>query len=360
MLAIAMTIMPHTLPAAEAASAVAFPADEITAAATRLVEHKVLQGDENGNLNLDTGLSRVEFAVILTRLDIANDYAFKLGDETSIISPYGQAFGSRFKDVPEWAIAYTSFCFANRYMSGVSQTEFNPYGKVSAKQACTVILRFLKEEETDWSYDTAIPKAASLGFVPNGYKDGEITRGSVAALIIRAIHYAETKLNRIVFPPADPWLPPTPTPAPKKEKELKWYEREYTAEEIEQMKNDFIAETNRIRVEAGVPELIVLPELMDCAQAKAQDMVDNEYFDHVSPTYGSVDNMIKMFVPSVNGGGENIHEMAYSGKAAASVFAGSTPHLKNMTNKSSTHIGVGIGRRSYGGFVWVQQFVNLR
>ena len=42
---------------------------------------------------------------------------------------------------------------------------------------------------------------------------------------------------------------------------------------IDEMRAEIIRLTNIERVKAGVQELIALPQLMDCAQAKAQDMM---------------------------------------------------------------------------------------
>lgn len=52
--------------------------------------------------------------------------------------------------------------------------------------------------------------------------------------------------------------------------------------------------------------LIVDDELQNIARIKAQDMVDNNYFSHTSPTYGSPFNMMKNFGISYKTAGENI------------------------------------------------------
>ena len=52
--------------------------------------------------------------------------------------------------------------------------------------------------------------------------------------------------------------------------------------------------------------LIVDDELQNIARIKAQDMVDNNYFSHTSPTYGSPFDMMKNFGISYKTAGENI------------------------------------------------------
>ena len=56
----------------------------------------------------------------------------------------------------------------------------------------------------------------------------------------------------------------------------------------------------------GLQALIVDDELQNIARIKAQDMVDNNYFSHTSPTYGSPFDMMKNFGISYKTAGENI------------------------------------------------------
>ena len=58
---------------------------------------------------------------------------------------------------------------------------------------------------------------------------------------------------------------------------------------IDEMKAEIVRLTNAERVKAGLPELEVLPALMDTAQAKAQDFIDSGYYGHNSPVYGTAD-----------------------------------------------------------------------
>lgn len=63
---------------------------------------------------------------------------------------------------------------------------------------------------------------------------------------------------------------------------------------------------NEQRVAAGLQALIVDDELQNVARIKAKDMVDNNYFSHTSPTYGSPFDMIKSFAITYKTAGENI------------------------------------------------------
>jgi uncharacterized protein YkwD len=127
---------------------------------------------------------------------------------------------------------------------------------------------------------------------------------------------------------------------------------------MDEMRQEIVNLTNAERVKAGVPELAVLPELMDCSQTKAQDFKDSHYYGHTSPVYGSFSDMIRSFVPQARAVGENI---APWNKTAADAFAAwtdSPPHLENLLNQKYTHIGVGVIEGINGGYWWVSQFAQ--
>lgn len=63
---------------------------------------------------------------------------------------------------------------------------------------------------------------------------------------------------------------------------------------------------NAQRTKQGLPALKIDAETQRVARIKAQDMVDNNYFSHNSPTYGSPFDMLKSFKVSYKTAGENI------------------------------------------------------
>lgn len=63
---------------------------------------------------------------------------------------------------------------------------------------------------------------------------------------------------------------------------------------------------NQQRNNNGLSSLKIDAELQRVARIKAQDMVNNNYFDHNSPTYGTPFNMMKNFGISYKTAGENI------------------------------------------------------
>lgn len=160
--------------------ALAVQTEQETAAAW-LKENGILTGDQNGNLHLDSGLTRAELAVILTRLS----------DETGDMDRNAAYYRTicPFTDVPEWAMPFAGYCAQKQLMAGYGNKQFGPNDPVTPAAACTVMLRYLDCPASQWTYATACDKATELGLLPDGAADGaSITRGNVAVLIYRALN----------------------------------------------------------------------------------------------------------------------------------------------------------------------------
>ncbi len=115
---------------------------------------------------------------------------------------------------------------------------------------------------------------------------------------------------------------------------------------------------NKERAAAGLPALKVNAKLAGVAEKKAEDLRDNNYFAHQSPTYGSPFDMMKQFGISYTSAGENI---AKGQKTPADVMNGwmnSEGHRANILNSSYTEIGVGYVTDSNGTTYWVQHFIR--
>ena len=119
--------------------------------------------------------------------------------------------------------------------------------------------------------------------------------------------------------------------------------------------NEVIRLVNKIRQENGLKSLSANWELFRVARYKSQDMVDNRYFAHNSPVYGTPFQMIKSFGISYRTAGENI---AYGYKTPQAVVDGwmnSSGHRANILNSSYTQIGVGyVANGNY----WTQMFIG--
>ena len=125
-------------------------------------------------------------------------------------------------------------------------------------------------------------------------------------------------------------------------------------ESITSFEQQVIDLTNEKRASRGLKPLNANWELSRVARYKSQDMANNKYFSHTSPTYGSPFNMIKNFGIKYRSAGENI---AYGQRTPAQVvnsWWNSAGHRANMLNANYTDIGVGyVANGNY----WTQMFI---
>lgn len=126
-------------------------------------------------------------------------------------------------------------------------------------------------------------------------------------------------------------------------------------ESITSFEQQVIDLTNEKRASRGLKPLNANWELSRVARYKSQDMANNKYFSHTSPTYGSPFNMIKNFGIKYRSAGENI---AYGQRTPAQVvnsWWNSAGHRANMLNANYTDIVVGyVANGNY----WTQMFIQ--
>jgi hypothetical protein len=127
---------------------------------------------------------------------------------------------------------------------------------------------------------------------------------------------------------------------------------------IDEMRAEIVRLTNAERTKTGLPEVEVLPALMACAQAKADDMGKNGY-RHVSPVYGTAGEMIRAAIPEMTSCAENLAPWTKTPEEAFAGWVESPPHYANIINQKYTHIGVGVLKGAGGGYWWVLQLIRL-
>lgn len=112
---------------------------------------------------------------------------------------------------------------------------------------------------------------------------------------------------------------------------------------------------NSIRQQNGLQPLTANWELSRVARYKSQDMVDNHYFSHTSPTYGTPFQMMKAFGLSYKTAGENIAYGYATPQAVVNGWMNSSGHRANILNASYKQIGVGyVAQGNY----WTQMFIG--
>ncbi|MDI6823933.1 MAG: CAP domain-containing protein [Bacillota bacterium] len=149
---------------------------------------------------------------------------------------------------------------------------------------------------------------------------------------------------------------PTPTPSPAPEPAPQPPAGEpvaLTAEEAIALQL-----VNQARAEAGLPPLTVDPVLTELARKKSQDMVVNNYFSHVSPTYGTAYQMeVAAGIRAPVMGAENIAK-ARNARYAHAMFMSSQGHRSNILNPRHTHVGIGIVANGPYGIAETQLFIG--
>jgi len=106
---------------------------------------------------------------------------------------------------------------------------------------------------------------------------------------------------------------------------------------------------NRERVSRGLKPLTVNPALVELARKKSQDFINNNYFAHRSPIYGTAAEMMRAAGIRYNYAGENIARTSTPENAIA-LFMGSSIHRSALLNPRYSQTGIGIvrvGRQIY-------------
>jgi uncharacterized YkwD family protein len=113
--------------------------------------------------------------------------------------------------------------------------------------------------------------------------------------------------------------------------------------------------TNAERRKNGLSDLKGDTKLSGVAQKKSEDMRQNHYFSHTSPTYGSPFDMMRDFGVTYKTAGENIAQGQQTPEQVVQAWMNSEGHRKNILSKDFTHIGVGYDQN---GHHWTQMFIG--
>lgn len=114
---------------------------------------------------------------------------------------------------------------------------------------------------------------------------------------------------------------------------------------------------NQQRTSNGLAALKIDNEVQNVARIKAKDMVQNNYFSHTSPTYGSPFDMLNSFKVSYKTAGENIAGNS-NNQAAVTAWMNSSGHKANILNNAFNYTGIGVVNGSKYGKIYVQMFIG--
>ena len=123
---------------------------------------------------------------------------------------------------------------------------------------------------------------------------------------------------------------------------------------IKHIEHIVIQLVNQERARHGLSELRPDWELSRVARIKSADMLENNYFSHNSPVYGSPFDMIKAFGLHYRSAAENIARGQQTPHDVFRAWMNSSGHRANILGDFS-HIGVGYVE---DGKYWTQMFIK--
>ncbi|MBQ3063670.1 MAG: SafA/ExsA family spore coat assembly protein [Clostridia bacterium] len=124
---------------------------------------------------------------------------------------------------------------------------------------------------------------------------------------------------------------------------------------VRSFESEVVRLVNEERTKRGLSPLRENWQLSRVARFKSQDMRDNRYFSHNSPTYGTPFQMIKSFGISYRAAGENIARGQRTPAAVVAGWMNSAGHRANILSAAFTEIGVGYVA---DGNYWTQMFIG--
>ncbi len=135
-------------------------------------------------------------------------------------------------------------------------------------------------------------------------------------------------------------------------------ETENTVTSVSAYEQKVVELVNIERQKEGLPSLTLDAAISNVARIKSQDMADNNYFAHQSPTYGSAGNMLTKFGINWSAWGENIASGQKTPEAVVTAWMNSAGHRANILSSNFSKIGVGYVTNSNGTSYWTQMFTN--
>lgn len=123
------------------------------------------------------------------------------------------------------------------------------------------------------------------------------------------------------------------------------------------LEQQMVALVNAERAKVGASALTINTQLTKLARMKSQDMIDNNYFSHTSPTYGSPFDMMNSYGVTYRTAGENL-AMNQTVENAHTALMNSSGHRANILNTSYTEIGIGIVSDGRGNIYVTQMFIG--
>jgi len=116
---------------------------------------------------------------------------------------------------------------------------------------------------------------------------------------------------------------------------------------------------NETRANNNLPPLEIHYGLVETARLKAQDIAENDYFSHVSPTYGPLGKMLRDAGISYNRAAENLSKAGNVSQAHVQLLYSTKGHREIMLSPDYSKVGIGISSlKNVPGIIMVQHYID--
>ncbi len=127
---------------------------------------------------------------------------------------------------------------------------------------------------------------------------------------------------------------------------------------LKALEDEVLRLVNVYRSQNGLQMLRRNWEASRVARIKSQDMINNRYFSHNSPVYGSPFKMMEAYGLRFSAAGENIARGQRSAQEVMTAWMNSPGHRANILNPTFTELGVGAAKDYNGTLHWTQMFLK--
>ena len=114
---------------------------------------------------------------------------------------------------------------------------------------------------------------------------------------------------------------------------------------------------NNKRIANNLPEFEIDEALLNVARLKANDIVENKYFSHTSPTLGTLFEMLENHNISHGKASENIARNVNADSAIESLMA-SEAHKRNILSEDFNYTGIAVVNSVEYGKIFVEIFIT--
>lgn len=164
-------------------------------------------------------------------------------------------------------------------------------------------------------------------------------------------------LNLLFFQGEEPAANPPPAAEVEPDNPSEdWTEMKVTG--LTKEEENMLQLINQVRAKNGLSPLQVDYQLLKIARAKSRDMVQENYFAHYSPNYGSPFEMMQELGIDYYLAGENIAG-APDVKLAHQQLMKSKSHRENILHSDFTYVGIGVVEGGPYNKIYTQEFAGL-